>query len=191
MRAYQKEYLKRPGKIEKQRAAVAKSRKRPEAMEAHRKRQLIYSKKHRARENARALKWRRDNCEYVKAFARARYLKNKAEIIAAAREHRHANREAYRQYQRSYKARKRAGGGRLSRGWIATLFVKQDGLCAACDGRLAALGYHLDHITPISKGGPHSDVNTQLLCPTCNIRKSDGDFEAFLELLRAENAVNN
>jgi len=32
----------------------------------------------------------------------------------------------------------------------------------------------LDHIVPLSKGGEHSERNTQLLCRQCNGKKSDG-----------------
>ncbi|WP_371825136.1 HNH endonuclease [Vreelandella aquamarina] len=31
----------------------------------------------------------------------------------------------------------------------------------------------LDHIRPLSKGGHHSKENTQLLCRSCNLDKSD------------------
>lgn len=31
----------------------------------------------------------------------------------------------------------------------------------------------LDHIVPISKGGPHTYSNTQCLCRDCNLKKSD------------------
>lgn len=30
---------------------------------------------------------------------------------------------------------------------------------------------HIDHIVPISKGGPHIDSNFQLLCAHCNLSK--------------------
>lgn len=31
----------------------------------------------------------------------------------------------------------------------------------------------LDHIVPISKGGPHAYANTQCACRACNIEKGD------------------
>jgi len=54
--------------------------------------------------------------------------------------------------------------------------------CAVC-----AVGikdnYHLDHITPLARGGKHEPRNLQLLCPTCNVRKSAKDPIAYMREL--------
>lgn len=67
---------------------------------------------------------------------------------------------------------KRSNGktGRLPRGFVARLFLLQKKKCTICR-RSIANGYHVDHVTPISKGGLHEPLNIQLLCPTCNVRK--------------------
>ena len=33
------------------------------------------------------------------------------------------------------------------------------------------LGYHVDHITSLARGGENKDENIQLLCPKCNLSK--------------------
>lgn len=33
-------------------------------------------------------------------------------------------------------------------------------------------GYHVDHIQPLALGGSNDKTNLQLLCPTCNTKKS-------------------
>lgn len=64
--------------------------------------------------------------------------------------------------------------GRLERGTIPRIRALQRNKCAICR-RVLPKGYHVDHIVPIAKGGLHQAANIQLLCPTCNMRKSDRD----------------
>ena len=54
-----------------------------------------------------------------------------------------------------------------------TLYVRQRGLCAACDGPVQRNGRqsHVDHIVPLAKGGRSRFSNLQLLCRLCNQHK--------------------
>lgn len=56
-----------------------------------------------------------------------------------------------------------------------SLFVdigRRDGfLCAMCGH--AGNNLQIDHITPVAKGGTNDLGNLQLLCPPCNLAKSD------------------
>jgi 5-methylcytosine-specific restriction endonuclease McrA len=61
---------------------------------------------------------------------------------------------------------------KLPYGTIPKLKRMQSCKCACCE-RSIKDGYHVDHIVPISKGGKHEPKNLQLLCPTCNLRKSN------------------
>lgn len=61
---------------------------------------------------------------------------------------------------------------RLPRGTVKRIGSLQRWKCAVCHGCLCRLGYHMDHIMPLAKGGQHTPGNIQLLCPTCNVRKS-------------------
>jgi hypothetical protein len=62
--------------------------------------------------------------------------------------------------------------GRLPRNTVKNLMVSQNGKCVLCEKDISA-SYHVDHIMPLSKGGKHVADNIQLLCPTCNVRKSN------------------
>lgn len=59
------------------------------------------------------------------------------------------------------------------------LFNIHNGLCAVCGIRTQVNDYlkpnaaEIDHIIPMSKGGPHTWNNVQLLCRSCNILKAD------------------
>lgn len=73
-------------------------------------------------------------------------------------------------------SRRRSAGktGRLPKGTVSWLFALQRSKCAICKNSLRS-GYHVDHIYPIARGGKHEKSNVQLLCPSCNVRKSAKD----------------
>lgn len=76
---------------------------------------------------------------------------------------RHSNRQT--------KARRRKAEGSHSLGDIDFLMREQRGCCVYCDTNIAEQ-FHVDHIIPIIKGGTNYAGNLQLLCPSCNVRKS-------------------
>lgn len=87
------------------------------------------------------------------------------------RRYRQKNPEKVREFASRRKSRKH---GRLPRGTVAGLFSAQKGRCAICRTSIRG-AYHLDHIMPLARGGGHVKSNLQLLCPPCNLRKSDRD----------------
>ena len=50
------------------------------------------------------------------------------------------------------------------------LYLAADGRCSACGTELRP-GWHGDHITPHTAGGPTDVLNGQALCPACNLLK--------------------
>lgn len=75
---------------------------------------------------------------------------------------------------------------RLSRcpTWLKTaVFYRDRGRCVFCMRDLTGLiatdrRLHFDHIVPLSRGGSNDPSNFQLLCESCNLRKSDGPANA-------------
>lgn len=173
---------------EKHRAAVKRCRNTPEAMEAHRRRQAEYAAANREQERLRAAEWRKNNPDKARELDRAMYLKNKTSALEYNRLYRQANPERSGLWARNRQARKRAGGGGLSKGYVEFLLTWQNGKCLTCNANLQATGYHIDHVIPLAKGGQHCDDNVQLLCPTCNKRKATRSLYEFLLILAAENA---
>ncbi|WP_240410756.1 HNH endonuclease [Limosilactobacillus vaginalis] len=51
------------------------------------------------------------------------------------------------------------------------IFNKCHGRCHYCHKKLTIDNCHIDHMTPISKGGSNSDDNLTLACPQCNESK--------------------
>ena len=55
----------------------------------------------------------------------------------------------------------------------ATMYARQEGLCALCGKPFDIKEMHADHIIPWSRGGITDLSNGQMLCTTCNLKKSD------------------
>lgn len=75
-------------------------------------------------------------------------------------------------YMQNRRAKIKQVGGTFTAKDIMDLHIEQDGYCNGCWELLEILGYHIDHVIPISKGGSNWPDNLQLLCPTCNLEKS-------------------
>jgi len=54
---------------------------------------------------------------------------------------------------------------------LTRLYGEQDGNCNICGVHFEKRNLTLDHIVPLSKGGPDADDNIQLLCQACNSMK--------------------
>lgn len=68
--------------------------------------------------------------------------------------------------------------GKLPYGTIPAIRQAQGNICAIC-GVCIAKKSHVDHIMPLALGGRHEPGNIQLLCPPCNLRKSNKHPDAF------------
>lgn len=151
------------------------------------------------------------NPDKAKTYAAKRYVEKKEEIKVYAASWRKANKERKRKqdaarraadpeksraYSKKYRlehpeadvvkahnrrVRKINNGGKLSKGIIQKLLALQRGKCAICKKSLKRTGFHLDHIVPICRGGKNTDSNTQLTCPTCNMKKGGKDPIRFMQ----------
>ena len=73
------------------------------------------------------------------------------------------------------------------------LYREQNGLCMYCRARLSNGSHvdvtrpitHIDHIIPVNQGGTNDRENLQLLCPGCNLRKSDRNDAEFRHRYRS------
>lgn len=95
------------------------------------------------------------------------------------------NPEAFKAILLTRKARKRNADGRFGGLDIARIMQEQKSLCVYCSVDVSS-GYHLDHKMPLCKGGSNWPDNIQVLCATCNLRKSKKTHNEFLEYLKKE-----
>lgn len=103
--------------------------------------------------------------------AAKRRLQESGILAARVRDYRRRNPDKVREFTARRKERK---VGRLPRGTIPRIRELQKNRCAICRASLRK-GDHLDHIVPLARGGTHSPGNLQLLCPPCNLAKSNRD----------------
>lgn len=169
-----------------------------------------WREKNREAHIASTKEWAKRNAAYVKQRKAEKYQKNRSEVIekskqyysenrlnviARTRAYREANADAIRAAGRKYyqenseirkasnhrmRAQRNKAEGRYTADDIRNLKIKQKNTCACCRIKLTA--YHIDHINPLSKGGNNWPENLQLLCPSCNQRKSNKDPIEFMQL---------
>lgn len=139
--------------------ADARRRATPEAKQRAREVAAEWRERNRERKAATDAAWREREPERMKKI-RARW---KA-----------ANKDRITVHKQTRRARAAACGGVLSADIVSRLMRLQRAKCANCAASLNT-GKHLDHITPLARGGRNEDANVQLLCPLCNCRKNAHD----------------
>lgn len=79
------------------------------------------------------------------------------------------------------RARKKNAIGNFTEANIKEKFYDQFGKCAICKREFSEqLKYTIDHIIPLSKQGTNWPSNIQLLCGSCNSKKSNKNMEEWL-----------
>lgn len=165
--------------------------------EQHQSMRAEYRNNNRGSINAYAVQYYADNQDARKEYAAKYRQENRAERLKAMAQWRQnnpdkqraavikwrlANPDADIRHRNLRRARKRGSGGALSKNIVSALLDRQDGKCIYCAIDLK-LGKHLDHKTPLSRGGSNTDDNVQLTCPLCNMRKHAKTHEEYLQCL--------
>lgn len=124
-----------------------------------------YDSEWHAKNRIRVKKWRNANPEKVKVWY-------------------DANLEKYKTYNNNRRARIKGNGGTFTFKELNEQFERQEGFCYYC-GELLYKSFdssvHIDHMTPISRGGSNDISNIALSCAACNLKKHTQTAEEFLQ----------
>jgi 5-methylcytosine-specific restriction endonuclease McrA len=131
-------------------------------------------------EAARSRKeWKVRNNEQVRIkgreYQKARYALDPEFARTASRRWRAAHPEQVR--ANSGMRRARLAGVEREPIRRAIVWARDNGICHLCNEPAEPLNWHMDHVIPISRGGPHLYGNVAVSHPACNIRKRDALIE--------------
>jgi 5-methylcytosine-specific restriction endonuclease McrA len=159
----------------------------------------IYRERAKERKSAVDKAYRENNRAVVLAKKAEYRNSRKAEVLEKAAAYREANGDAIRRYRednrefclestRKWRATvkgkavckviyakrrlmERSADGTFTSDDVVGMLFSQEAKCVYCKACLLD-AYHVDHILPLKLGGSNSPENLQLLCPSCNLRKS-------------------
>jgi 5-methylcytosine-specific restriction endonuclease McrA len=102
---------------------------------------------------------------------RERHPEKAKELQAQSyRNHYEKNYPRYVTNSRNYRARKALADGSHTSEETSQMLRDQGGRCAYCETALEA-SYHVDHMTPLSRGGSNDWSNLAITCASCNREK--------------------
>lgn len=120
------------------------------------------------RSKAARAAWQVANAEEQAEHKAAYFQANKAHRVAAMRVWRLANPEKVAVSKNRRRALRLAPGADLTNGQWNEVLVEFDGHCAYCQTTSVLI---LEHMTPLSRGGRHTQANVVPACAPCNNRK--------------------
>jgi 5-methylcytosine-specific restriction endonuclease McrA len=126
--------------------------------------------KNKERFKSKQNEWKKSNPEYHQKW----YAENSDRRREVAKIWRDNNPEKVKAIIHKRRALESNAEGYFLPSDIKRIMEMQRSKCAICR-RSIKNKYHIDHIMPLSRGGTNWPHNLQLLCPSCNVRKSTKD----------------
>lgn len=140
------------------------------------------------RENSR--KWKENNKEKNFKITSDWRKSNKEKIRLQSKKWRENNLDKYRETKRLNnmirKSKYKGAWTNVSNTVIREMFEEQEGKCYYCNCDITSR-YHIEHKTPLSKGGHTIKSNLCLSCPECNMGKHTKTEEEYLEWIGEQN----
>lgn len=149
------------------------------------------TERQREQQRAACKRWRRRNLEKTRADARVRMMALDPEVKRArdsAHYERHrakkiADAVAYQREHPEHRARHKArkkGASIVERFSHEEIAVRDEWACHICGGEVTRETWSIDHLIPLSLGGPHTRTNVKLAHHRCNASRGNRDL-SYLE----------
>ena len=127
----------------------------------------------RERKRERDRVYRQRHAEAISERRRIKRAENPEPNRQRVREWAQANPDRARALSARTQQRRRARKAHVVSGpWTRDqVWLRDEGRCWICGGPLSPENWHVDHVIPISRGGPDTFENVRAAHPACNIRK--------------------
>lgn len=142
-----------------------------------------YREANKERVSERMRQWRISNVDIIRQYQEEWRKENAMKILDYSRKYRTKYPHIKRLSETRRRARKRSAEGIFTWDDVENLFVLQVSQCVYCEADLGT-DFHIDHITPLSRGGDNTAENIQLLCRACNLKKHAKTHDEFLAILQ-------
>lgn len=165
-------------------------------IDTNREKYLALRKANYQRNKKTWIKYQQAHKEDKAAYDKQYSIDNKERISEFQKNWREANKEKRREYHILYsqtlkgklilsaaaskrRARNRNAEGNFNANGIKNLYATQGGRCYYCSVEIEN-GYHIEHMTPLSRGGSNWIDNICLACVSCNKSKYTKTAEEFM-----------
>lgn len=133
-----------------------------------------YAERNKEIISKRQKQYREDNKKLIKENMKKYYSENREYLLQQKKEYLKTPFAKASQKNKNHKRRTLTKQGDVTSKQILNL-QQTTKVCYWCGMNLKNVKVHLDHYTPLSKGGEHTISNLVISCYKCNIRKKDKD----------------
>jgi 5-methylcytosine-specific restriction endonuclease McrA len=144
-----------------------------------------YYSAHRSQILAQKQQYYAKHKEHKRLYDNQYYQSNREKRLTQAAKYQQEHPDAVIAVQNKRRAQKLNSEGSYTLSELTALFEQQEGFCFYCSDLLYASfdnQIHVEHKTPLSRGGSNSIDNIALSCAECNLKKHTMTAEEFLKL---------
>ncbi len=144
----------------------------------------LWRDKNRSHANAQQLAYNRKNAKLRKQWTATNRARFRVELREASRIYRQNHLAEHAESEGRRRARKRGSASLAATPELTAIYLvaHSSGIlpCEYCGHPTGPRERHVDHRTPLSRGGQHTPENLSIACISCNLSKASQTAEEFL-----------